>query len=86
MPDTGVGDARPRADRGAHEFQTLLLGDMNCDGTLSVGDIAGFVLALTNPAGYAAQFPNCQIAAADVNNDTVISVGDIAGFVALLTN
>ncbi|MDX2199989.1 MAG: DNRLRE domain-containing protein [Phycisphaerae bacterium] len=62
----------------------LLLGDMNCDGIVSVGDIAGFVLALTNPAQYAIDFPTCDIDAADVNQDSVISVGDIAGFVALL--
>ena len=60
-------------------------GDMNCDGVISVGDIAGFVLALTNPAGYAAQFPSCNINNADINDDTVISVGDIGPFVALLT-
>ncbi|MDX2199207.1 MAG: hypothetical protein SF069_09585 [Phycisphaerae bacterium] len=61
-----------------------LLGDMNCDGIVSVGDIAGFVLALTDPAGYAATFPDCDINNADVNGDAVVSVGDIAGFVALL--
>jgi hypothetical protein len=64
---------------------SLLLGDMNCDGILSVGDIGGFVLALTNPAGYEAQFPNCDINAADVNQDGIISVGDIGTFVDLLT-
>ncbi|MDX2200008.1 MAG: dockerin type I repeat-containing protein [Phycisphaerae bacterium] len=63
----------------------LVLGDMNCDGIVSVGDISGFVLALTDPTGYAAAFPGCSILAADVNADGVISVGDIAGFVALLT-
>lgn len=62
-----------------------LVGDMNCDGGISVGDIAGFVLALTNPAGYAQQFPNCDINNADVNNDGGISVGDIGAFVQLLT-
>lgn len=64
---------------------SILLGDMNCDGILSVGDIGGFVLALTNPSGYAAQFPNCDIDAADVNQDGIISVGDIGSFVDLLT-
>ncbi|MDX2200494.1 MAG: hypothetical protein SF069_16185, partial [Phycisphaerae bacterium] len=63
----------------------ILLGDMNCDGIVSVGDIAGFVLALTDPLAYAVQYPGCQMMASDVNQDGVISVGDIAGFVALLT-
>ncbi|MGE3181115.1 MAG: hypothetical protein AB7N71_05745 [Phycisphaerae bacterium] len=62
-----------------------LLGDMNCDGVVSVSDIGGFVLALTDPAGYAAQFPNCDINNADVNQDLSISVSDIGPFVALLT-
>lgn len=64
---------------------TFLPGDMNCDGIVGVGDIAGFVLALTDPAGYEAAFPSCNINNADVNNDSTISVGDIAVFVALLT-
>ncbi len=62
-----------------------LLGDMNCDGVVSVGDIAGFVLALTDPASYASTYPTCDINAADTNQDSTISVGDIASFVALLT-
>lgn len=66
-------------------FVTLLTGDMNCDGVISVGDIAGFVLALTDPAQYSAVFPECDIDAADVNNDGAVSVGDIGAFVALLT-
>ncbi|MDX2199084.1 MAG: hypothetical protein SF069_08950 [Phycisphaerae bacterium] len=64
---------------------TFVLGDMNCDGIVSVGDIAGFVLALTDPAGYASAFPACNINNGDINADSVVSVGDIAGFVALLT-
>lgn len=63
----------------------VLVGDMNCDGLLTVSDIAGFVLALTDPVGYAAAFPDCDINNADVNQDSVISVSDIAGFVSLLT-
>ena len=63
-----------------------LLGDMNCDGAVTVGDIAGFVLALTDPLGYAATYPGCDINNADLNGDTVISVGDIAVFVGVLLN
>ncbi len=63
----------------------LLDGDMNCDGAISVGDIAGFVLVLTNPAAYASEYPQCSAAAADLNLDAVVSVGDIGPFVALLT-
>lgn len=60
-------------------------GDMNCDGVVTVADIGGFVLAITDPAGYAATFPDCDINNADVNDDGSISVADIGPFVALLT-
>ena len=61
------------------------IGDMNCDGVVTVGDIAGFVLALTNPAGYASTYPTCDINLADINQDSVVSVGDIGPFVTLLS-
>lgn len=63
----------------------LLIGDMNCDGLVSVGDIGPFVLALTDPIQYPIDFPDCNLAHGDVNQDGVVSVGDIGPFVALLT-
>lgn len=65
---------------------SMLIGDMNCDGAISVSDIEGFVLALIDPPGYALQHPDCQLAHADVNGDTAVSVTDIAAMVELLTN
>lgn len=61
-------------------------GDMNCDGVVTVSDIAGFVLALTDPAAYEAAYPECNRFIADINGDYRVTVGDIAGFIALLTN
>ena len=63
----------------------LMPGDMNCDGFVTVGDIAGFVLALTNPAGYLAAYPMCNILNGDVNGDMFVTVGDIGPFVGLIT-
>ena len=60
-------------------------GDLNCDGVVSVGDIGAFVIALSSPAGYAAQFPNCNISHGDINGDGAVSVGDIGPFVTLLS-
>lgn len=60
-------------------------GDMNCDGGVTVGDISGFVLALTDPAAYAAQYPACDAMAADTNEDGLVSVGDIASFVCIVS-
>lgn len=63
----------------------LLSGDTNCDGALTVQDIGPFILALTNPGQYAAQFANCEWLAADLNQDGAVTVADISGFIALLT-
>ncbi|MGE3180189.1 MAG: hypothetical protein AB7N71_01045 [Phycisphaerae bacterium] len=61
------------------------LGDLNCDGSISVADIGPFVLVLTSPDMYSVQFPDCDPDRADLNNDGTVSVGDIGAFVALLT-
>ncbi len=63
----------------------ILPGDLNCDGVVSVGDINPFVLALTDPAAYAAQFPECDILAGDCSGDDQVTVGDINCFVDLVT-
>ena len=59
-------------------------GDLNCDGVVNFDDINPFVLALTDPAGYAAAFPNCDLLNGDINGDGVVTFDDINGFVALL--
>jgi len=59
-------------------------GDMNCDGAVDGMDADGFVLALVDPAAYAAQFPTCDIMNADANGDTDVNGLDISTFVDLL--
>ena len=44
-----------------------------------------FVLALIDPAGYAAAYPGCDINRADCNGDSNIDGLDIDPFVELLT-
>ncbi len=56
-------------------------GDMNCDGVVSISDINGFVLALTDADEYAAVFPLCNIIAGDFNGNGQVGVTDINGFV-----
>jgi probable HAF family extracellular repeat protein len=60
-------------------------GDANCDGVVSFGDINPFVLALTNPAGYQAAFPDCNLLIADMNDNGFVDFGDINAFVSLLS-
>jgi hypothetical protein len=62
-----------------------LAGDLNCDGVVNNFDIDPFVLALSNPAAYAAAYPDCDAANADINGDGVVNNFDIDPFVALLS-
>jgi 6-phosphogluconolactonase (cycloisomerase 2 family) len=61
------------------------LGDLNCDGAVDFDDINAFVLALSDPEGYAQAYPDCYIASADCNGDGLINFDDIDPFVSLLT-
>ncbi|MGE0480238.1 MAG: Ig-like domain-containing protein [Phycisphaerae bacterium] len=69
----------------AISVRTLLPGDANCDGRVDNFDIDPFVLALTDPAGYALLYPDCDILNADANGDGRVDNFDIDPFVALLT-
>lgn len=60
-------------------------GDLNCDGIVDNEDIDPFVLALTDPAGYVAAWPNCERLNGDINGDGVVDNEDIDPFVALIT-
>jgi hypothetical protein len=60
-------------------------GDLNCDGIVSAADIDPFVVALTNPGGYAGQYPGCDMMNGDINGDDAVTAADIDPFVALLT-
>ena len=59
-------------------------GDLNCDGSTNSLDIDAFVMAMANPAGYAASYPGCDIEQADCNCDGTINSLDIDPFVTLL--
>jgi len=61
------------------------LGDLNCDNKPNNFDIDPFVLALTDPAGYHAAYPDCDIQRADINGDGAVNNLDIDPFVQLLT-
>ena len=63
----------------------MIPGDLNCDGVVNPFDIDPFILALTDPAAYAAAFPACLYLNADANADGIVSPFDIDPFIALLT-
>jgi len=58
-----------------------LLGDMNCDGLLTIDDCDPFIQSLLDPAGYAAAFPTCTIGHADMNQDEAVDGLDIQMFI-----
>jgi hypothetical protein len=64
----------------------LLRGDLNCDGLVNNFDIDPFVLALSDAAGYAAQYPDCNIDNADIDGDGAINNFDIDPFVDCVAN
>lgn len=61
-----------------------VLGDMNCDGVLDLGDIDPFVLALLDKDEYLAVYPNCDLDLADTNADLSLSGSDVGSFVQFL--
>src|SRR5438270_366375 len=63
---------------------TPTMGDMNCDGTLNGADAVGLVLALVDPAGYAAAYPTCDINRADCDLNGTIDGQDVQAFVDLV--
>ena len=86
---TGTGDDPAAVARGDGIVYILagnprMTGDMNCDGAVNFDDINPFVLALTDPAAYGVQYPNCDILNGDCNGDGRVDFGDINPFVARL--
>ncbi|MEW6252713.1 MAG: sialidase family protein, partial [Planctomycetota bacterium] len=61
------------------------LGDLNCDDRADFGDINPFVLALSDPAGYAVAYPDCYLINADIDGNGRVDFDDINPFVALLS-
>ncbi|MGD8451280.1 MAG: S8 family serine peptidase [Phycisphaerae bacterium] len=60
-------------------------GDLNCDGVVDNLDIQAFVKAITDPAGYAQRYPDCDIMLGDLTGDGLVNNFDISPFVDLLT-
>ncbi len=61
-------------------------GDVNCDGMVDFRDVDPFLLAIDDPAGYAAAFPECTIFNADTSGDGYVDFRDIPSFLRLLFN
>ena len=60
------------------------IGDLNCNGSVDFFDIEPFVLAITDPDGYLATYPDCDMTLADCNGDGQVNFFDIDCFVELV--
>jgi WD40 repeat protein len=59
-------------------------GDMNCDDAVDFFDIDPFVMALFDPAAYAATQPGCDVSNADLDENNQVNFFDIDPFLAAL--
>jgi hypothetical protein len=74
-----------RVGNGTTVFHVVYCtADPNCDGQFNGRDISAFVLALLDPAGYAALFPGCDVCHSDLNADSFVDLSDINAFVQAL--
>lgn len=69
---------------GGAELHNAQIGDMNCDGSVGGDDIQAFLLALTDPNGYVAAYPDCSINHADLDLNQTVNINDVAAFVNFL--
>ncbi len=67
------------------EQAPVVPGDLDCSGAVDFDDINPFVLALSTPAGYAAQYPECNILNGDCDSDGDVDFDDINPFIAILS-
>jgi RHS repeat-associated protein len=82
-----VGQGRAGGPASPAERAVVCVGDLNCDGHVSFGDINPFVLFLSNFAAWQAAYPSCDPRNGDINGDgSYPSFGDINPFVALLSS
>ncbi len=85
--ESNFTDANGHNIDAVHVFETPMgdnLGDMNCSGAVDLNDVAPFVQALLDPAGYNAAFPDCDITRADTDESGGNDGADIAGFIERL--
>jgi hypothetical protein len=66
-------------------LRRVLPGDLNCDARVDFDDINPFVLALSDPTTYMAEYLGCTFLNGDCNNDGRVDFDDINAFVQILS-
>lgn len=68
------------------DAQDFVNGDVTGDGFFTNADVGGIILALTDPAGFAAAFPGIDPdLVLDFNGDGILTNADVGGMIAVLT-
>lgn len=73
-------------DKAGNLDRLDVLGDMNCDGSITNGDIDAMNLAITNPSSYATTYPACNLLLGDLDGDGNVDADDGELFSDLLAN
>lgn len=63
---------------------SIVMGDMNCDGSVDLADVDPFLIALLDIKAYRDQHPDCGWRRADVNDDGSLDATDVEPFIELL--
>ncbi|MBK9126410.1 MAG: hypothetical protein IPM13_01220 [Phycisphaerales bacterium] len=71
-------------DAAGNLVRVDVVGDLNCDGEVTFDDLDAFMLALTDPSGYAQAHPDCRLLLGDVDGDGQLTFDDIDYWVALI--
>ena len=61
-----------------------LVGDVNRDGTITIGDVTALVNIILGKAKYPDDKDKYDFEAADVNGDSVITIGDVTKLVNII--
>ncbi len=87
-PTRGRSDPNHPQDRyltnTKYDIHAHRVGDCDCDRDIDYFDIDPFILALSNPSAYDANYPNCSRYNADADMDGDIDFFDIDPFIALV--
>jgi RHS repeat-associated protein len=69
-----------RFDADGNLVERYVAADMDCDGDVDFADINPFILAISDPNAYQAQFPNCNLLNGDLDGDGDVDFDDIDYF------
>lgn len=92
QPDAGVATGGSYELRGGFwptagiTSLPVVLGDMNCDGSVDGRDIEAFTVVILSPSGYGSAYPGCHVANGDFDLSGAVTIADVQAFTTFLLN